>query len=111
MLWPQFAAAQQAVPDLSGRVIDTTLTLDSADKARIEARLAQIEQTRGAQIVVLLITTTAPEDIASYANRVANAWKIGRSGGNQQHHNLRAARLFDLREPGFDARFVSGIKR
>ncbi len=78
MLWPQFAAAQQAVPDLSGRVIDTTLTLDSADKARIEARLAQIEQTRGAQIVVLLITTTAPEDIASYANRVANAWKIGR---------------------------------
>jgi uncharacterized protein len=28
--------------------------------------------------VVLMVPTTQPEDIASYANRVANAWKIGR---------------------------------
>ncbi len=27
---------------------------------------------------MLLVPTTQPEDIASYANRVANAWKIGR---------------------------------
>ena len=25
-----------------------------------------------------MVPTTQPEDIASYANRVANAWKIGR---------------------------------
>ena len=29
-------------------------------------------------MVVLVIASTAPEDIASYANRVANDWKIGR---------------------------------
>jgi uncharacterized protein len=28
--------------------------------------------------VVLMVPTTAPEDIASYANRVGNTWKIGR---------------------------------
>jgi uncharacterized membrane protein YgcG len=28
--------------------------------------------------VVLMVPTTQPEDIASYANRVGNAWKIGR---------------------------------
>lgn len=78
LLLPQLAAAQQAVPALVGRVVDTTQTLDSADLARIDAQLAQIEQTRGSQIVVLLVATTAPEDITSYANRVANAWKIGR---------------------------------
>ena len=28
----------------------------------------------------LIVATTAPEDIAAYANRVGNAWKIGRRG-------------------------------
>src|SRR6185437_6148520 len=36
------------------------------------------EQKKGSQIVMLMVATTQPEDIASYANRVANAWKIGR---------------------------------
>lgn len=72
------AWAQQVVPALTGRLVDTTQTLDSADQARVEAQLAQVEKTRGSQVVVLLVATTAPEDIASYANRVANDWKIGR---------------------------------
>lgn len=66
------------MPALSGRVVDLTQTLDAGDIARIEAQLAQIEQTRGSQIAVLLVASTSPEDIASYANRVANDWKIGR---------------------------------
>jgi len=33
-----------------------------------------------AQVVVLMVPTTAPEDIAAYANRVGNTWKIGRAG-------------------------------
>jgi uncharacterized protein len=70
--------AQQNVPSLAGRLVDTTQSLSSADQARIKARLEQVEQTKGSQIVVLIVATTQPEDIASYANRVANAWKIGR---------------------------------
>jgi uncharacterized protein len=78
LLLPLLTWAQQAVPALSGRVVDLTQTLDAGDIARIEAQLAQIEQTRGSQIAVLLVASTSPEDIASYANRVANDWKIGR---------------------------------
>jgi uncharacterized protein len=29
-------------------------------------------------VVVLMVPTVQPEDISSYANRVGNAWKIGR---------------------------------
>ena len=68
----------QAVPPLSGRVIDTTGTLDAGRKTGLEARLASLEAQKGAQVVVLMVPTTAPEDIAAYANRVANTWKIGR---------------------------------
>ena len=68
----------QAVPALGARVIDTTGTLDGAQKAALEARLAALEAQKGAQVVVLVVPSTAPEDIASYANRVANTWKIGR---------------------------------
>lgn len=68
----------QPVPALTAHVIDTTGTLDAARQAALEARLAALEQDKGAQVVVLLVQTTAPEDIAAYANRVGNSWKIGR---------------------------------
>ena len=66
------------VPALTGPVIDQTGTLSASDKAALEAQLQTLEQTRGAQVVVLMVPTTAPEDIASFANRVGNTWKIGR---------------------------------
>ena len=72
------AAAQQAVPALSAHVVDSTGTLDAQQKQRLEGKLAAFEQSRGTQIVLLLVPTTQPEDISSYANRVANDWKIGR---------------------------------
>ncbi len=68
----------QPVPPLTARVIDTTGTLDEADKAALEAKLAALEQDKGSQVVVLMVPTTAPEDIAAFANRVGNDWKIGR---------------------------------
>lgn len=74
------AAAQGVlpVPELTGRVIDQTDTLDPVQAKGLDEKLANFEQGKGTQIVVLLVPTTQPEDIASYANRVANAWKIGR---------------------------------
>ena len=68
----------QPVPVLTARVIDQTNTLDAAQRQALEAKLLGLEQQKGTQIVVLMVATTAPEDIASYANRVANAWRIGR---------------------------------
>src|SRR4051794_8939270 len=66
------------VPALTARVIDQTGTLDAAQRDGLDASLAAFEQKKGSQIVVLMVPTTQPEDIASYANRVANTWKIGR---------------------------------
>ncbi len=66
------------VPALSARVIDQTATLDAAALQALEARLAAFEAEAGPQIVVLLVPTTAPEDIASYTQRLGDAWKIGR---------------------------------
>ena len=76
------ASAQSLVPvpPLTGHVVDTTGLLDSAGKAALESSLAELQQTRGAQVVFLIVSTTQPEDIASFANRVGNTWKIGRKG-------------------------------
>jgi uncharacterized protein len=66
------------VPPLTARVIDETNTLDPIQRKGLEEKLAAFEQQKGTQIVMLLVPTTRPEDIESYGNRVANAWKIGR---------------------------------
>lgn len=68
----------QPIPALTSHVVDTSGTLDAAQKASLEAKLAALEAEKGSQVVLLLVPTTAPEDIAEYANRVGNAWKIGR---------------------------------
>ena len=79
-LLPVGALAQNLVPipALTSRVIDTTRTLSVADVQTLDAKLAAFEQNKGSQIVVLMVATTQPEDIVSFANRVGNVWKIGR---------------------------------
>ena len=79
-LWPWAVQAQPVlpVPALSARAIDQTGTLNAADLQALEARLQGLEEKSGSQVVVLVVPTTAPEDIAAYAFRVASNWKIGR---------------------------------
>jgi uncharacterized protein len=66
------------VPALNARVIDQTGTLSAAQRQALDDKLAAFEKKKGSQIVMLMVPTTQPEDIASYANRIGNAWKIGR---------------------------------
>lgn len=68
----------QPVPPLTAHVMDGTGTLTTAQKAALEAKLTAFEQSRGAQVVMLMVPTTQPEDIAAYAQRVGDSWKIGR---------------------------------
>ena len=72
------AGGVQPVPALNGRVIDQTSTLSEAQRVAMDSKLAGIETRLGTQMVVLMVNTTQPEDIASYAQRVGDAWKIGR---------------------------------
>jgi len=73
--WAQSLAPVSA---LTGHVIDQSNTLTETQRQALDAKLAAFERERGAQVVVLLVASTQPEDIAAYANRVANTWKIGR---------------------------------
>ncbi len=74
----QLSLAQQAVPPLSGRVIDQTSTLTSSEIRSLDQTLSNFEARKGSQIVVLIVPSTAPETIEQYAIRVAEQWKIGR---------------------------------
>ena len=67
-----------SVPPLSERVIDQTGTLTAEQTQHLIGKLAAFEAEAGPQIVVLLVPTTQPEDIASFAQRVGETWKIGR---------------------------------
>jgi uncharacterized protein len=68
------------VPEINARVMDQTATLSGTQRQQLEDKLASFEASHGTQIVILLVPTTQPEDISSYANRVFNAWKPGRKG-------------------------------
>jgi uncharacterized protein len=68
------------IPALTARVTDLTNTLSVSDRQALEAKLAAWETQTGNQLVVLMVPSTQPEAIASYAIRVAESWKIGRKG-------------------------------
>lgn len=72
------AQALQPVPKLEARVTDLTGTLTAQQQAELEQRLRDFEARKGAQIAVLLVPTTQPEEIEQYSIRVAEAWKLGR---------------------------------
>lgn len=66
------------VPALSARVIDQTGTLTAEQVRALSDQLQALETQRGSQVVILMVPTTQPEDIAAYAQRVGDSWKIGR---------------------------------
>src|SRR6201994_56830 len=78
LCWAFAAWAQVAVPPLTGRVVDLTGTLSGDEIASLTKKLCNFEIIKGSQIAVLIVPTTAPEEIEQYSIRVAEAWKIGR---------------------------------
>ena len=76
------AQAQQLapIPALDSPVIDTTGTLDAATKQALEAQAFALQQRKGSQLQVLMVPTVQPEDIAQYAVRAFEQWKLGRKG-------------------------------
>ncbi|MDB5863199.1 MAG: hypothetical protein JWO70_1005 [Betaproteobacteria bacterium] len=74
------AAAQVPVPALTVRVTDQTGTLTAEQRTALEERLAAFESRKGAQIAVLIVSSTQPEAIEQFAIRVAEQWKVGRKG-------------------------------
>ncbi|WP_424628287.1 TPM domain-containing protein [Bradyrhizobium sp. SYSU BS000235] len=78
LCWAWAAAADVAVPPLTGRVVDLTGTLSSDQIASLDNKLKDFEDRKGTQIAVLIVPTTAPETIEQYSLRVVEQWKLGR---------------------------------
>jgi uncharacterized protein len=74
------ADAQIPLPKLESRVTDLTGTLTAAQQSSLEDKLAAFEARKGAQIAVLILPTTQPEDIAQFGVRLLETWKLGREG-------------------------------
>ncbi|MDM5179805.1 TPM domain-containing protein [Massilia sp. DJPM01] len=68
------------VPALSRHVTDQAGMLSEEQRAKLETVLTDYESKTGSQIAVLLVKSTAPEQIEQYSIRVSDAWKLGRKG-------------------------------
>jgi uncharacterized protein len=78
LLVPGAALSLQPIPKLSARVTDLTGTLTAEQQSQLEEKLAAFEARKGAQVAVLVVPTTEPEDIAQYSIRVVTQWMLGR---------------------------------
>lgn len=73
-------AEDAILPTLSSHVTDLTGTLSESQRSELESRLGQFEKQKGSQVAVLIVPTTQPEAIEQYSMRVAEKWKLGRTG-------------------------------
>lgn len=76
---PRGADGLLAVPPLA-RVTDLAGVLTPAQRAALDARLADFEAAHGSQLAVILVDSVQPEPIEDFAHRVGDTWKIGRRG-------------------------------
>lgn len=80
LLSPALLHAADAVPKLTRHVTDLTGTLTAQQVDQLDAQLVALEKAKGAQLTVLMVDSTAGQDIESYSLAVAEANKVGRKG-------------------------------
>ena len=80
VLLPSSWAQEVPVPPLQRWVTDQTATLDSNTLSHLESELTALDAAKGAQLAVLVVSTTGDDTIESYARRVFDAWQLGREG-------------------------------
>lgn len=84
LLWccllPLAAQELAPIPALDSPVVDTTGTLDAAQKQQLQQQALALQQRKGSQLQVLIVPTTEPESIEQYSLRVFDQWKLGRKG-------------------------------
>ena len=80
LLSPVLLHATDAVPKLTRHVTDLTGTLTAQQVDQLDAQLVALEKAKGSQLTVLMVDSTAGQDIESYSLAVAEANKVGRKG-------------------------------
>jgi len=65
------------IPPLTGPVVDRAGLLSPSQSARLDSLARELQSKTGAQMAVLTVESTAPEEIFDYGLRVAEAWQLG----------------------------------
>lgn len=74
------SAAQVPIPPLDSPVVDTTDTLSTDTREALVQQAVALQARKGSQLQVLMVPTTGDETVDAYAQRVFDAWKLGRKG-------------------------------
>jgi uncharacterized protein len=82
LLGVAIACAAPSFPALTGRVVDQANLLTPEAKSALEAKLKDLEDKSGIQLVVATIASLEGLEIEPYANQLARAWKIGEAKKN-----------------------------
>lgn len=77
---PAWTQSPAAVPAFDSPVVDTTGTLDAATRQQLVQQAQALQQRKGSQLQLLMIPSTQPEDIETYAVRAFESFKLGRKG-------------------------------
>ncbi len=75
-------AAEPRFPALTGRVVDDAHLLDANARNAVEAKLSDLEQKTGRQLVVVTLPSLQGYEIEDYGYRLGRAWGIGEKGTN-----------------------------
>ena len=79
MLGTAFAVDLQPIPKLTQPVMDTANMLSDSERSQLNQQLEEYAKSKGSQIAVLTVNTTAPEDTFTYGMRVVERWQLGRA--------------------------------
>ena len=69
-------------PALSGRVVDQAAVMSAQSRSAVEAKLKDLEDKSGIQLVVATVRSLQGGDIETYANQLFRFWKLGEAKKN-----------------------------
>src|ERR1700692_3091201 len=69
-------------PPLTGRVVDQAGVMSADSRSAIEAKLKDLEDKSGIQLVVATVKSLQGGDIETYANELFRSWKLGQAQKN-----------------------------
>ena len=69
-------------PPLTGRVVDQAGVMTAQSRSDLEAKLKDLEDKSGIQLVVATVKSLQGSDIETYANQLFRFWKLGEAKKN-----------------------------
>jgi uncharacterized protein len=76
------AALALDFPQLTGRVVDQAGVMTPESRTAVEAKLKDLEDKSGIQLVVATVKSLQGGDIETYANQLFRTWKLGEAQKN-----------------------------